>query len=198
MRAPERRRAGGLVGRIAAFRRDNRGVSAVEFALIAPVMILMYFGLAELAQGMMAQRRVSHAASAVGDLVGQSESLTDAQKNDIFAAATNIVMPFPTGPLKLRITSITGNASGNPRVDWSDGSTGLAGYAHCAVVAGFPTGLVSAAGENVIMAEATYTYTSPVAKVLPNGLSFSEKFYLKPRKVAKVTRSGALTTACTS
>jgi Flp pilus assembly protein TadG len=188
----------GVIGRIAAFRRDNRGVSAVEFALIAPFMILTYFGLAELAGGMMAQRRVSHAASAVGDLVGQSDSLTDAQKNDIFAAASNIVAPFPTTPLKLRITSISGNASGQPRVDWSDGSTGLTAYAHCATVAGFPTGLISASGENVIMAEATYVYTSPVSKVLPNGLSFSEKFYLRPRKVNKVTRTGALTTACTS
>ena len=188
-----------LIGRLRRFRRDARGVSAVEFALIAPFMILLYFGLAELAQGMMAQRRVSHAASAVGDLVGQIDgTLTDAEKNNIMAAGDNIVSPFPTAPLKLRITSITGNASGNPRVDWSDGESGLAAYAHCAVVPGFPSGLITAAGENVIMAEATYTYTSPVSKVLPNGLSFSEKFYLRPRKVAKVGRTGASTTACTS
>jgi Flp pilus assembly protein TadG len=183
-------------GLVRAFRRDRRGVSAVEFALIAPFLILTYFGLAELAQGMMAQRRVSHAASAIGDLVAQTDSITDAQKTDIFAAATNIVSPFPTSPLKLRITSITGNASGQPRVDWSDGSTGLAAYSHCATVPGLPSGLVTAAGENVIMAEATYTYTSPVSQVLPNGLAFSEKFYLRPRRVQRVTRAGASTTAC--
>jgi Flp pilus assembly protein TadG len=191
-----RRPSTGLLGRIGAFRRDSRGVSAVEFALIAPFLIMTYFGLAELAQGMMAQRRVSHAASAVGDLVGQSESLTNAQKDDIFAAASNIVSPFPTAPLKLRITSISGNASGNPRVDWSDGSTGLPAYQHCDVVPNFPSGLITAKGENVIMAEATYHYTSPVSKVLPNGLSFSDKFYLRPRKVSKVGRSGEQTTAC--
>ena len=181
---------------LAAFRRDRRGVSAVEFALIAPFLIATYFGLAELAQAMMAQRRVSHAASAIGDLVGQSDSISNAQKDDIFAAAANIVAPFPTTPLKLRITSITGNASGAPRVDWSDGSTGLAAYAHCDVVPGFPAGLIAASGENVIMAEATYTYTSAVAKIKPGGFAFSEKFYLRPRKVAKVPRSGALTTVC--
>jgi len=188
----------GLIGRIAAFRRDNRGVSAVEFALIAPLMILTYFGLAELAGAMMAQRRVSHAASAVGDLVAQSESVTNAQKDDIFAAATNIVSPFATGTLQMRITSISGNASGNPRVDWSDSYNGFATLAHCAVVAGLPTGLISTAGENVLMAEASYTYTSAVAKIKPGGFVFSEKFYLKPRKVAKVARTGELTTACTS
>lgn len=191
-----RRREQGLFGRFGAFRRDQRGVSAVEFALIAPFLILIYFGLAELSQGLMAKRRVSHAASAVGDLVGQTESLNNAQKNDIFAAASNIVSPFPTAPLKLRITSITGNASGAPRVDWSDGSPGLEAYDHCAVVPSFPTGLITAAGENVIMAEATYTYTSPVAQVLPNGLTFTERFFLRPRKVSRVSRVGASTTAC--
>jgi len=190
------RRMSPLLRRLRAFGRDRGGVSAVEFALVAPFLILLYFGLAELAQGMMAQRRVSHAASAVGDLVAQTDHLTNAGKDDIFAAASNIVSPFPTAPLKLRITSITGNAQGAPRVDWSDGSVGLAAYAHCAVVPGFPEGLITAAGENVIMAEATYQYTSQVAKVLPNGLSFNDKFYLRPRKVAKVSRQGSTTTAC--
>ena len=40
------------------FLGDRRGVSAIEFAFIAPVMILMYFGVAELTQGMMAERRM--------------------------------------------------------------------------------------------------------------------------------------------
>ena len=181
---------------LAAFRRDRRGVSAVEFALIAPFLVAAYFGLAELAQAMMAQRRVSHAASAVGDLVGQSDSITNAQKDDIFAAATNIVSPFSTTSLKLRITSITGNVNGLPKVDWSDSYQGFATLAHCDPVPGFPAGLITAKDENVIMAEATYTYTSMVAKIKPGGFSFSEKFYLRPRKVARVSRTGANTAAC--
>lgn len=183
---------------LAALRRDQRGVSAVEFALIAPILILIYFGLAELAQAMTVQRRVSHAAAAVGDLVSQNENvaITDTEMTDILAAASKIVDPYPTAPLKLRITSVTGNASGEPRVDWSDGATGLAAYAHCATVPGFPATLITMAGENVIMAEAAYAYTSPIAKVIPNGLNFSDKFYLKPRKVNKVARQGETTTAC--
>ena len=185
-----------LPARLRAFRSDARGASALEFALIAPFLILTYFGMSELAQGMMAQRRVSHAASAVGDLVGQSDKITDDQKKDIFAAATNIVSPFPTSPLMLRVTSITGNASGQPRVDWSD-DQGIGLLKHCdAPPAPFPTGLITAAGENVIMAEATYKYTSSVSQVLPKGLTFNERFFLRPRKVAKVTRTGAETTAC--
>ncbi len=113
------------------FRRDRRGVSAVEFALVAPVLILIYFGMAELSQAMMAQRRVSHSASAIGDLVTQSNAVTvngvtsgtTSKLSDLFSAASTILSPFDTAPLKLRVSSITGVASGSnvtPTVDWCD------------------------------------------------------------------------------
>jgi Flp pilus assembly protein TadG len=57
---------------------DVRGVSAVEFALIAPVMILFYAGMVDLCQGYMALKRTSH-ASAVADLASQSRSMTKAR-----------------------------------------------------------------------------------------------------------------------
>ncbi|MCC7266817.1 MAG: pilus assembly protein, partial [Caulobacteraceae bacterium] len=37
--------------------KDIRGVSAIEFAFVAPVMILFYLGMAELTMGLMAERR---------------------------------------------------------------------------------------------------------------------------------------------
>ena len=39
--------------------------------------------------------------------------------SNIFAAATNIMAPFPTTTLKMRLTSVTANASNVPKVDWS-------------------------------------------------------------------------------
>ena len=56
-------------GLLQQFVRDRRGVSAVEFALIAPLMIAFYFGLTEFCQGYMAQKRMGHSAAAVADPV---------------------------------------------------------------------------------------------------------------------------------
>ena len=103
----------------ARFGVDRRGVSALEFALIAPILILTYFGVGELCEAMMAQRRTAHAASAIGDLTAQASSVATSDVSDIFAAATDILTPFPTTPLKMRLTSVTGNASAVPKVDWS-------------------------------------------------------------------------------
>ncbi|MBP8248028.1 MAG: pilus assembly protein, partial [Phenylobacterium sp.] len=66
------------------FRDDREGVSAVEFALIAPIMILFYFGMAEICQGFMAQKRTQHVASTIADLVAQRETISTATLTDIF------------------------------------------------------------------------------------------------------------------
>ena len=170
------------------FARDRRGVSAIEFALIAPFLIVLYMGMAELSQGMTAQRRASHAASALGDLVTQSDTITAANVDDVLNAATTIMKPFATGSLKLRITSVTADSNGNPKSEWSRGKNGLTAYANGAAVT-IPTGLMSA-GDNLLVSEAAYTYTSPVTTLLPHPLTFSEKFYLKARKGSKVTCTG--------
>ena len=101
-----------VAGWLRGFRDDRRGVSAVEFALIAPIMILFYFGMAEICQGFMAKKRAEHIASAIADLVAQTDDVTTAELNDIYAASTQIMRPFPTGSLKQRITSVTKNSSG--------------------------------------------------------------------------------------
>ena len=165
------------------FRRDQGGVAGVEFALVAPVMILLYYGMVELTLGMMAQRRASHAVSVVADLVSQVSSTTSTEVTDIFSVGTAILRPFPAGPLKMRITSVK-NINNVNTVVWSRGY-GQGGRGQGGTVAGFPANLI-AANESIIMAEVTYTYDSPIHQVLPNALAFSQTFYLRPRKSIEV------------
>ncbi|RYF92019.1 MAG: pilus assembly protein, partial [Caulobacteraceae bacterium] len=173
----------GLFRRLA---RDKRGVSAVEFALIAPALIAFYFGLAELTQAMMAERRASHAASSIGDLVAQSTQISGGTVTDIFTIAKAIMSPFPTTPLKMRVTSIVADASVNPKVAWSqaDGMTAKGVGANETV----PTGLLTVAGDSVILSEVQYSYDSPVDYFIPNAVVFNKKFYLRPRKSDTVAK----------
>ena len=80
--------------RLRGFLADKRGVSAVEFALIAPILIMIYLALAELTLGMMASRRTSHLAATIGDLAAQSENLTDANITDLWSIGTSMMQPF--------------------------------------------------------------------------------------------------------
>ncbi|MDB5424807.1 MAG: pilus assembly protein TadE [Phenylobacterium sp.] len=165
------------------FGKDERGLAAMEFALIAPVMMLLYYGTAELTVAMMAEQRASHVASVVGDLAAQENTINTAKMNDIFAVGDAIMKPFATSSLQLRVTDVKADAAGVPKVIWSraQGMDQLG----AGTASGFPSGLL-AAGDAVIMAEVQYTYDSPIHKALPTALTFHEKFYLRPRRSSEV------------
>jgi Flp pilus assembly protein TadG len=169
---------GGILTRL---RRDERGVSAVEFAMLAPVLIAFYFGMAEFCQGFMAQKRMGHASALVADLVAQEETVATANLDDIFQIGGLIMKPFPTAALKQRVSSVT-RTSGVARVDWSRGD-GMAARTVNSTIA-LPADLI-ADGESVIVSEATYDYDSPVDYFMPGITQFSHIYYLRPRTVDK-------------
>jgi Flp pilus assembly protein TadG len=177
---------GGVLRKLRPWRRlgsDRQGVSAVEFAMLAPVMIFFYFGLAEFCQGYMAQKRASHSAAMVADLIAQRESITGGEIDDVFEIGELIMAPFSSAPMKLRVSSATRINTTTVRIDWSRGS-GLAPRATGSSIT-VPNGLI-ANGESVIMSESFYDYDSPVDYMMPGITTFSHTFYLRPRTVEKV------------
>ncbi|MBX9616891.1 MAG: pilus assembly protein [Caulobacteraceae bacterium] len=166
---------------LSRFRRDTRGVAAVEFALIAPVLVALYIGLAEFCQAYMADQRTGHLTSQIADIVARSDVVTRDELADVFAIGDILMTPFPTAPLAVRITSITRGTDGVARVDWSRGDGMVARTGTVTV----PVGLITN-GQSLIMSEATYDYTSPVNDLLPGTTRFSHTFYLRPRQVDRI------------
>lgn len=172
-----------LTGRIAAFLRDLRGVSAVEFALIAPLMILTYAGLAETTMAMMAHHRASHAASVVGDLVAQSVRINTAELADIFEVSEAVMTPMPIEGLAIRVTSVV-REDDDVEVAWSRAS-GTSAHAEGDPMTGPFEDLLEESG-SLIVAEVSYTYSTPLGMALPEPLTFTETYYLRPRRAAQV------------
>src|SRR5436189_1298081 len=56
---------------IARLRRDQAGVSAVEFAMLLPLMLTLYLGAVEISQGVAIDRKVTLTAHTVADLASQ-------------------------------------------------------------------------------------------------------------------------------
>ena len=170
------------------FWRDRRGVSAIEFALVAPLLILFYFGMAELTEAMMAQRRLSHLASSIGDVVARDQKLTDARLTDVFNVGAALMSPFPTTTLRMCLVSIVSDATGKDVVAWSEPSNGPTNCPARNAVVDIPVSVLPA-GQSVIMSSASYEYDSIFKVVLPQTLTFRRTFYLKPRLSDQVTRS---------
>lgn len=167
------------------FWRNIRGVSAVEFALILPLQLIMIFGTVEISNLMIADRKLVSATSTAADLFAQSKVLSTADVADIFLAGEAVMQPFDANQLSLTVISIVADAAGVTKVDWSDSSNG----------APFPTGSIYAlppglAGPNqsVIIVESAYTYTSPLGKLITAPIALTDKFFLSPRRSVKVGR----------
>lgn len=161
---------------------DQGGASAVEFALIAPVMILLYAGMCDLIQGNMALRRTSHIASMVADLSSQSTTLKKSDIRSIFEIGPAIMTPFDSTSLEQKITSLTREKNSKYTIDWT--CTYVAGGPPTCSKGGtstmtIPTELL-AVGESVIVGQAAYTYTSPFQMFLPT-LRFERRGLVEPR-----------------
>jgi|HubBroStandDraft_2_1064218.scaffolds.fasta_scaffold34846_3 Flp pilus assembly protein TadG len=158
---------------------DRRGVAAVEFALLLPVLALLYFGVVELTQGAMTEQRTQHVAATVGDLVAQNSTVTSAQVSDIFSVGNTVMYPYPTTSLKLRVSSVSADAKGGVTVSWSQ-ADGMTPLSKGATVSSLPANVI-APGESLILAESQYTYTSVFGQVMPAPVIFKQTAYLHPR-----------------
>ncbi|MEM9570956.1 MAG: TadE/TadG family type IV pilus assembly protein [Pseudomonadota bacterium] len=182
---------------------DERGISAVEFALILPVMIALYLGCIELTLAMNLDRKVTGATAALGDLTARSASLTDAELSDIFEATRMVLQPNDMTKAHMRVTSVSYDSTVHTvtatetevNVDWSDNC----GSEYSTLVADttirIPNDLVPDGG-TLIMAEISFPYDSPIGYFFPSQKMLSDTFYLRPRRVDSITRTTTSAVTC--
>lgn len=168
-----------MISLLQRFIKDLRGVAAVEFALIAPVMLVMLIGTIELSNYMMAARRADAAAYTAADLISQETDITTSDLDEIFQASRLIMSPFNDTDLALGAASVRyDNSTGNPTEDWS-GSYNGGSVNNAATLA---TGMGSA-GESVIIVTATYAYTPILGIILSGTYTLSETIITRPRYI---------------
>ncbi|MCP4185173.1 MAG: pilus assembly protein [Hyphomicrobiales bacterium] len=102
---------------LSRFSDDCKGVAALEFALIAPIMIMLFVGTLEVSAAVSVNRKVSRISSVVGDLVTQSDKLTGSDIVNIMNVSSDIMEPY-SNAVKIRITGIN-IAGGTATVSWS-------------------------------------------------------------------------------
>lgn len=158
---------------------DRRGIAAVEFALILPVIVLLYFGSVEISQAINVKRVTDLSASTIANLVSQYPSISISQTMpDILNAATAVLTPYPVASATVRVTCINIDAAGNATVVWSQSlnGTGLTVGKKLTLPAAF-----SLPNTSVIMGDSTYTF-NPVLDWLHFGsFNLTSSVYMLPR-----------------
>lgn len=172
--------------RLHSFIRHRGGVSAVEFALLLPIMVSMYLGCVELGTGMSVQFKTTLAARTVADLASQYKSINNATMTDILGAATAVLTPYTTAAVKVVVSEVTTDANGNATITWSDANANATAHAVGSSIT-LPTN-VGAANISIIWGEVTYPYNPQFGWVMTGTITMNQQFYFYPRLSTSVTR----------
>jgi Flp pilus assembly protein TadG len=183
----------GLLNRLG---RDERGVSAVEFAMLLPLMVAAYFGTVEVSQGVTIDRKVTLVARTIADLVAQSQTVANSDMTNILNAATAVVAPYSSSVLRVTVSSVSVDASGNAKVVWSDATSNATPRpANQVVTSTIPSNL-RVANTTLIWGEVQYAYTPTIGYVITGTLNLSDQMYMRPRFVTCVTRTTGSGSVC--
>ncbi len=174
---------------VSTLRRDRRGVSAVEFALILPLMVTLFLATVETTQGLQADRKVSLAARTLSDLSSQATVISDNDMSNIMDATADIIAPFAMTQAQVVVTGIQTDILGVSRVVWSD-ARNTTKYT-CGQTMTVPTELKPLIGTTgfLVLAEVKYYYTPTVAYLISGTVTLSDRLYTRPRIGETVSRT---------
>ncbi len=178
-----------LARRLCRFGRDCRGVSAVEFAMLLPVMVTLYLGSVEVSQGIATDRKVTLTAHALADLSTQFANIADSDMTNILNASSAIVAPYAVANLQAVVSQLAIDSKGNATVSWSDATSNGTVRAPGSAVT-IPPALATP-NSYLILAEATYNYNPIFGYVLTGTLTLKDQIYMQPRQSVCVQRNGA-------
>ncbi|MGU3469320.1 TadE/TadG family type IV pilus assembly protein [Methylobacterium sp. C33D] len=187
---------------IGTFRRNSRGVAAVEFALILPILVAIYFGTAELTRMVGASRKLSLFARTVADLSGQAGN--EKPSTDDMAAiakfAAVVMRPLDTSNIitvvnAMGVEAINGVFYGGVCSSWPQNArpvlqiNGTGGLPATPATYQFD-------GARYILAEVTMPYTPLIGSSLykwifgPQGLTFKRQISWAEREGKEVVMPG--------
>lgn len=144
----------------------REGVSLIEFAFVAPVLVSLLIGSFEIARFVLLNQKLNRLASNSSDLVTRSETMSEAELGNIFAAGKFITSPFRMDNKGVVIVTSVSNPGPNdatpPVVNWQRKSDILISFASAVGVeagpAALPNGLTLRVGQDIIISEVIYDF----------------------------------------
>jgi len=114
---------------------------ATEFAVIVPLMLVMFFGTVEFSSGVAVDRKDTLMARTLANLTSQSRSVADTDLTNFFNASNGIMTPYSAAPIQGTITELYVDPSSlQARVQWSQGSAPRATGSNVTIPTALATG----------------------------------------------------------
>ncbi|BBF94837.1 TadE/TadG family type IV pilus assembly protein [Blastochloris tepida] len=186
--------------RLRRFGRSRRAMAIVEFTLIAPFMLALFFGAIEVGQLLSIDRKTSQVARTVADLSSQLRNPQPSDPTKTVAGCWSAVAPTPeetkitglldvteavmtpysTAEMGVVVSCLALDKNGTATVKWSRTRRGSARAPGSTVAV--PAGLVDTTKTTYwLLGEATYAYTPTIGYVLTGTFNLSDQIYMRSR-----------------
>lgn len=184
-----------LLAKARAYAVDRRGVAAIEFAFMVPLLLSLYLVTMEISQAIETNKKISRLGSMTADLVTQMPAVTTSDIDGIMAIGDAILQPYGRSKPKIFVTAIeiTNDATPRTQVVWSRKLVN--GTPAADLTKGTQVTIPAALripGTFLIRVEGALDYKPVIAwkadsSLIPGlssiakGISMSETYYLRPR-----------------
>jgi Flp pilus assembly protein TadG len=184
------------------FASSTRGIAAVEFAMIVPVLLLLFLASFDAGRAIAAYMKVKAAAFTVAAIANQyTTSINGIQAADmttITGSSAAVLSPYchglPCPPLVTKITQVKATSLTVATVSWSyslNGSAYTAGTVWT-LPPNFTTQYTAPSGGTVsgacnsfpcyyVVAEVSYTYTPMFGSFVTGPIALTDSVYVTPR-----------------
>jgi Flp pilus assembly protein TadG len=169
------------------FATDQSGIAAIEFAILLPVMLLLYIGTIEISDGFMVKRKIANATNSIGDLVARAETISKREMVTLIDAAEAVASPYPGDRLRIRVSGVWIDDKSVATVVWGAARNDTPRQRDAVV--SIPDG-VKTNESFLVVAEVTTKYTPLFGLVITGNIDFNNKVYLKPRVSGTVCYDG--------
>lgn len=181
---------------LTALMRDRRGVAAIEFAFVVPILLCLYLMTMEITQGIVTNKKLGRAGNLVGDLITQQSEISRSEADGIMQIGEALLQPYNRTKPSITITAI--NIETDPqtrktagKVLWSrkmqNGTFSAGGSTNSTV----PDSLL-VAGTFLIRVDSTLNYRPVLLHAAQgraigvpsafDGIAMGETYFMRPRR----------------
>ncbi|HKH81324.1 MAG TPA: TadE/TadG family type IV pilus assembly protein [Methylovirgula sp.] len=171
------------------FLGNDRAIAAVEFALMLPLMLFVFVGVAQVGDAVAISRKVTITTRIVTDLVTQYATVTGTTLTTVLGASSAVIAPYSANNLIITVSEISTNSTGAATVTWSSSLNGTA------LTKGAKFTLPTALDQDnisLIYGQVTYNFTPVLGYKIIGTIPITDQIYMSPR----LTTSIACTTGC--
>jgi Flp pilus assembly protein TadG len=167
---------------------NDRAIAAVEFALVLPLMLFIFVGVAQVGAAIEISRKVTVTTRIVTDLVTQYPSVSGSILTTVLSASSQVIAPYPASNLAITVSEISTDSKGNATVTWSSTLNGTA------LATGAKFTLPSAldqANISLIYGQVTYAFTPVLGYKIIGTININDQIYMSPRLTSSIAYTGA-------